>query len=109
MKFFRKIKFIVNIVIKYLKEVEIDDNFFFKYVFIVIMIIIKDKISGLFVVLNMVLMVEFYGLGVLFSGYFLDVVNNLLKLKKFLGLKCSNYVFIILVIGYLDVKYRCIV
>ena len=88
-KFFRKIKPIANIAIKYSKEVEIDDNF-----------------SGSLAASNMALMAESYGLGVLFSGYFSDVANNSPKLKKLLGLKRSNHVLTTLVIGYPDVKYR---
>lgn len=105
-KFFRKIKPIANIAIKYSKEVEIDDNFFFKHAPIAIMIITKDKISGSLAASNMALMAESYGLGVLFSGYFSDVANNSSKLKKLLGLKRSNHVLTTLVIGYPDVKYR---
>lgn len=105
-KFFRKIKPIANIAIKYSKEVEIDDNFFFKHAPIAIMIITKDKISGSLAASNMALMAESYGLGVLFSGYFSDVANNSPKLKKLLGLKRSNHVLTTLVIGYPDVKYR---
>lgn len=105
-KFFRKIKPIANIAIKYSKEVEIDDNFFFKHAPIAIMIITKDKISGSLAASNMALMAESYGLGLLFSGYFSDVANNSPKLKKLLGLKRSNHVLTTLVIGYPDVKYR---
>ena len=105
-KFFRKIKPIANIAIKYSKEVEIDDNFFFKHAPIAIMIITKDKISGSLAASNMALMAESYGLGVLFSGYFSDVANNSPKLKKLLSLKHRDHVITTLVIRYPDVKYR---
>ncbi|ENY8641184.1 TPA: nitroreductase family protein [Clostridioides difficile] len=81
-------------------------KFFRKIKPIAIMIITKDKISGSLAASNMALMAESYGLGVLFSGYFSDVANNLPKLKKLLGLKRSNHVLTTLVIGYPDVKYR---
>ncbi|MDB0440206.1 nitroreductase [Clostridioides difficile] len=105
-KFFRKIKPIANIAVKYSKEVEIDDNFFFKHAPIAIMIVTKDKISGSLAASNMALMAESYGLGVLFSGYFSDVANNSLKLKKLLSLKHRDHILTTLVIGYPDVKYR---
>ena len=106
MKFFRKIKPIANIAIKHSKEVSIDDNFFFKNAPIAIMIVTKDKISGSLAASNMALMAESYGLGVLFSGYFSDVANNLPKLKKLLSLKHRDHVITTLVIRYPDVKYR---
>lgn len=105
-KFFRKIKPIANIAVKYSKEVSIDDNFFFKNAPTAIMIVTKDKISGSLAASNMALMAESYGLGVLFSGYFSDVANNSPKLKKLLGLKHRAHVLTTLVIGYPDVKYR---
>ena len=106
MKFFRKIKPIANIAIKHSKEVSIDDNFFFKNAPIAIIIATKDKISGSLAASNMALIAESYGLGVLFSGYFSDVANNLPKLKKLLSLKHRDHVITTLVIGYPDVKYR---
>ncbi|WP_460293543.1 nitroreductase family protein [Clostridium tertium] len=105
-KFFRKIKPIADIVVKHSKQVPIDDNFFFKHAPIAIMIVTKDKISGSLAASNMALMAESYGLGVLFSGYFSDVANNSLKLKKLLSLKHRDHVVTTLVIGYPDVKYR---
>lgn len=105
-KFFRKIKPIADIVVKHSKQVPIDDNFFFKHAPIAIMIVTNDKISGSLAASNMALMAESYGLGVLFSGYFSDVANNSLKLKKLLSLKHRDHVVTTLVIGYPDVKYR---
>ena len=105
-KFFRRIKPIADIAVKHSKEVTIDDNFFFKHAPIAIMIVTKDKISGSLAASNMALMAESYGLGVLFSGYFSDVANNSLRLKKLLNLKQRDHVVTTLVIGYPDVKYR---
>ncbi len=105
-KFFRRIKPIADIAVKHSKEVTIDDNFFFKHAPISIMIVTKDKISGSLAASNMALMAESYGLGVLFSGYFSDVANNSLRLKKLLNLKQRDHVVTTLVIGYPDVKYR---
>lgn len=105
-KFFRKIKPVASIAVKYSKEVPIDDNFFFKHAPIAIMVVTKDKISGSLAASNMALMAESYGLGVLFSGYFSDVANNSLNLRKLLSLKHGDHVLTTLVIGYSNVKYR---
>lgn len=105
-KFFRKIKPIANIAVKYSKEVPIDDNFFFKHAPIAIMVLTKDKVSGSLAASNMALMAESYGLGVLFSGYYTDVANNSPNLRKLLNLKHGEHVITTLVIGYPNVKYR---
>lgn len=105
-KFFRKLKPIANIAVKYSREISIDDNFFFKGAPIAIMVVTKDKISGSLAASNMALMAESYGLGVLFSGYFSDVANNSRNLRKLLSLKHGDHVVTTLVIGYPNVKYR---
>lgn len=105
-KFFRRIKPIANIFMKDAKEVTIDDNFFFKKAPIAIMVVTKDKISGSLAASNMALMAESYGLGVLYSGFFSEVVKHSSKLRKILNVKSKNHVVTTLVIGYPDVKYR---
>lgn len=105
-KFFRRIKPIVSLFMKSAKEVTIDDNFFFKQAPIAIMVVTKDKISGSLAASNMSLMAEFFGLGVLYSGFFTTVANHSPKLRKALNLKHNDYVVTTLVLGYPDVKYR---
>lgn len=105
-KFFKKLKPVADIAVKYSKEVPIDDNFFFKHAPNAIMIVTKDKISGSLAASNMALMAESYGLGVLFSGYFSDVANNSPGLRKLLSLKHGDHVVMTLVIGYPNVKYK---
>jgi nitroreductase/NAD-dependent dihydropyrimidine dehydrogenase PreA subunit len=105
-KFFRKIKPIISLFMKSAKEVEIDDDFFFKKAPIAIMVVTKDKISGSLAASNMALMAESFGLGVLYSGFFTVVANRSSKLKKELNLKHKDNVVTTLVIGYPDVKYR---
>ncbi|MDU2146574.1 MAG: nitroreductase family protein [Paeniclostridium sordellii] len=105
-KFFRKIKPIISLFMKSAKEVEIDDDFFFKKAPIAIMVVTKDKISGSLAASNMALMAESFGLGVLYSGFFTVVANRSSKLKKELNLKHNDNVVTTLVIGYPDVKYR---
>ncbi len=103
---FRRIKPIVSIWMKDAKEVKIDDNFFFKKAPIVILVVTKDKISGSLAASNMALMAESCGLGVLYSGFFSEVVNHSPKLRRLLNLKHKDHVVTTLVLGYPDVKYR---
>lgn len=105
-KIFKKIKSISSAFMKSAREVDIDDNFFFKGAPIAIVVETKDKISGSIAASNMSLMAESYGLGVLYSGFFAAVTNNSLKIKKELGLNRKNYVVTTLVIGYPDVRYK---
>lgn len=105
-KFFRKIKPIVSLWMKDAREVEIDENFFFKKAPIAIMVITKDKVNGALAASNMTLMAESQGLGVLHSGFFTTVANRLPKLRKALGIKQKKSVVTTLVLGYPNVKYR---
>ena len=105
-QFFRRIKPVVSLFMKSAKEVEIDDNFFFKKAPIAIMVVTKDKISGSLAASNMALMAESYGLGVLYSGFFTSVANNSQKLRRLLNLKHNDRVVTTLVLGYPDVIYR---
>lgn len=105
-KLFRRIKPIASIWMKDAKEVTIDDNFFFKKAPIVIMVVTKDKVSGSLAASNMALMAESCGLGVLYSGFFSEVVNHSPKLRRLLNLERKDHVVTTLVLGYPDVKYR---
>lgn len=105
-KMFRKIKPIASIFMKDAKEVDIDDNFFFKKAPTVIMVVSKNKVNGSFAASNMSLMAESFGLGVLYSGFFSEVVKYSSKLKRLLSLKSKEQIVATLVIGYPDVKYR---
>ena len=66
----------------------------------------KKEINASLSALNMSLMAESFGLGVLYSGFFTTVVNNSRKLRKSLNLKHNDYVVTTLVLGYPDVRYR---
>lgn len=105
-KIFRRIKPIVSLWMKDAKEVIIDDNFFFKKAPIVILVVAKNEINGSLAASNMSLMAESFGLGVLYSGFFTEVVKYSPKLRKLLNLKSKGHVVATLVIGYPDVKYR---
>lgn len=105
-QFFKKIKPIVGVFMKSAKEVEIDDNFFFKQAPLVILVVTKDEVSGSLAASNMALMAEANGLGVLYSGFFTVVANHSKKLRKLLNFKNKEHVVTTLVIGYPNVKYR---
>lgn len=105
-KLFRRIKPIASLFMKDAKEVTIDDNFFFKKAPIVILVVSKNEINASLAASNMSLMAESFGLGVLYSGFFSEVVKYSPKLRKLLNLKSRGHVVTTLVIGYPDVKYR---
>ena len=105
-EFFKKIKPVVSLVMKSAKEIEIDDNFFFKQAPLVILVVTKDEVSGSLAASNMALMAEANGLGVLYSGFFTVVANHSKKLRKLLNFKTKEHVVTTLVIGYPNVKYR---
>lgn len=105
-KLFRRIKPVASLWMKDAKEVTIDDNFFFKKAPIVILVVAKNEINGSLAASNMSLMAESFGLGVLYSGFFSEVVKYSPKLRKLLNLKSKDHVVTTLVIGYPDVKYR---
>lgn len=105
-KVFRRIKPIAGLFIKEAREVCIDDYFFFKKAPKVILVVSKNEVNASLAASNMSLMAESFGLGVLYSGFFTEVVKYSLKLKKLLKLKPKEQVVATLVIGYPDVKYR---
>ncbi len=92
-------------VIPFLKNMEIDDNFFFKKAPLVI-VIIGNSVNGSLAAENMAFMAEGLGLGVLYSGFFTTCANTSGKLKKILGLKTGEKVVTTMVIGYSAVNYK---
>lgn len=92
-------------VIPVLKNMYIDDNFFFKKAPLVIVICGKDKVSASLAAQNMAFMAEANGLGVLFSGFFTMSMNMSSKIRKIMGVKKKQKAVTTLVIGYPAVKY----
>ncbi|MGL4344974.1 MAG: nitroreductase family protein [Cellulosilyticaceae bacterium] len=105
-KFFRRLKPIVSLVMKSAKAVEIDKDFFFKGADKVILVVTKDEVSGSLAAANMALMAEASGLGVLYSGFFAAVANRSPKLRRALGFENKEHVVTALVLGYPAVKYK---
>lgn len=89
-----------------LKEMGIDDHFFFKKAPLVIVIFGNDKVSASLAAQNMAFMAEANHLGVLFSGFFTTCVNFSSKLRKVMGVSKNPKAVTTLVIGHPAVKYH---
>lgn len=103
---FRKLLKAGKAVIPLLKNMEIDDNFFFKKAPLVIVILSNDTVSGSIAAQNMAFMAEANGLGVLYSGLFTRALRMNSKIKKLTNLPKKIKPVTTLVIGYSNVKYR---
>lgn len=101
--FNRLLKFI-KIFKKQYKNINIDNNFFFKEAPVAIVIVSDSKINGSLAASNMAMMAESYGLGVLYSGFFSVACNLSKSLRKGLDIN-GKKVVTTLVVGYPDVKY----
>ncbi|MCQ2523998.1 MAG: nitroreductase family protein [Lachnospiraceae bacterium] len=89
-----------------LKNMNIDENFFFKKAPLVIVIFGKDKVSASLAAQNMAFMAEANNLGVLFSGFFTTCIGLSGKIRKILGITKKAKPVTTLVIGYPSVKYH---
>lgn len=103
---FRKLLNIGSKVIKPLRSMSLDDNFFFKKAPLVIVILGKDKVSASLAAQNMAFMAEANGLGVLFSGFFTTCFNMSRKIRKIIGVPKKPKAITTIVIGYPAVKYH---
>lgn len=103
---FRKILNAGKPLSSYLRNMNIDDNFFFKKAPVVIVIAASSKVDAGLAAENMAFMAEAHGLGVLYSGFFTMCANTNRKIKKVLGIKKGKKAITTLVIGYPDVKYH---
>ncbi|MCQ2554364.1 MAG: nitroreductase family protein [Clostridia bacterium] len=89
-----------------LKEMDIDDHFFFKNAPAAIVILGDDKVSASLAAENMALMAEANGLGVLYSGFFTACYNMSGKIRTIIGSDKNPKAVTTIVLGYPDVKYR---
>lgn len=105
-KFFRRLLGFGKTFVPMLRNMNIDDNFFFKKAPLVIVVLGKDKVSASLAAENMAFMAEANGLGVLFSGFFSACYNFIPKIRKLVGIKSKKKAVTTLVIGYSAVKYR---
>lgn len=88
-----------------LKNVQVDDHFFFKGAPLVIVVSAKNRGNANLASSYMELMAESLGLGVLYSGFFVACTMLSGKLRKLLDLPHGHKVVTCLVIGYPAVKY----
>lgn len=103
--FFRKMLSTAKPVIPFLKNMEIDDHFFFKGAPLVI-VVTGSTVNASLAAQNMAFMAEANGLGVLFSGFFTMCANNSRKIRKLLGMKRGEKAVTTLVMGYPAVRYH---
>lgn len=89
----------------FLKNMTIDEDFFFKKAPLVI-VITGSAVNASLAAENMAFMAEAHGLGVLYSGFFTACANHNKKLHALLGLGKKQKVVTTLVIGYPAVKYH---
>lgn len=89
-----------------LKNMKIDDHFFFKGAPLVIVVSGKGKGNANLASSYMELMAESLGLGVLYSGFFVACTMLSPKLRKMLDLPQGHKAVTCMVMGYPDVKYH---
>ena len=104
-KIFKRLLRFLKVFNKSMRDMEIDEDFFFKKAPLAIMVIADSKVDGSLAASNMALMAESLGIGVLYSGFFTVATSLSGKIKKELGIRSKKAVTT-LVLGYPDVKYK---
>lgn len=92
--------------IKYLRNTEITDSFFFKGAPLVIAVSGHDTVNATISSAYMELMANSLGLGVLYSGFFCICARLNPRVKAALKLPKGHKVVNCLIIGYPDVEYK---
>ena len=92
--------------VKFLRRVNISDNFFFKGASLVIVVSGRADVNAALASSYMEIMAESLGLGVLYSGFFRACAGISGKLRKLLELPKGHKVVTCKVIGYPAVKYQ---
>lgn len=105
-RLFRSSLKVVAPIKKYLGNITIDDNFFFKGSTAVIVVSSKGNTSACLASSYMELLAATMGIGVLYSGFFVGVSKLSPKVKKMLQLPKGFSPVTCLVLGYPDVKYE---
>lgn len=90
----------------YIKNMTIDDNFFFKGAPVVIVVSGKGETSACLASSYMELMAESMGLGVLYSGFFVAAAKLNRRISAMLDIEKGHSPVTTLVIGYPDVEYK---
>lgn len=102
---FRNVTGLAKPLAAYLKDMKIDDNFFFKGAPLVI-VLTGDKVNASLAAENMAFMAEAHGLGVLYSGFFTICTALNPKIHKELGMKLGEKAVTTMVMGYPAVNYQ---
>lgn len=89
-----------------LKDMTIDDHFFFKNAPVAIVVLGKDKVSASIAAQNMAFMAEANGLGVLYSGFFTYAIRLSSKVRKLVNLPKGAKPVTTLVLGFSNVNYK---
>mgnify|MGYP002622805930 CR=1 FL=1 len=89
-----------------LKNVVIDDHFFFKNAPLVIVVTGHDKVNSALASAYMEIQANSLGLGVLYSGFFCSVAKMNPKIQRMLKLPKGHKVATCMIIGYPDVEYK---
>lgn len=105
-KLFRKGKNLAAPAYPAVKNMEIDDRFFFKGAPLVIVVSAKSTGNANLASSYMELMAESLGLGVLYSGFFIVCTKLSAKVRNLLKLPKGHSAKTCMVIGYPDVKYH---
>lgn len=92
--------------VKMLSKMNISDNFFFKDAPLVIVVSAKSNINAGLASAYMEMVANSFGLGVLYSGFFVMCSKISSKIKKSLKLSNGEKVVSCMVIGYPNVKYH---
>jgi len=102
----RRLKKLINPFLGRYKQLEVDDNFFFKGAPVAIVIKSNDVIDGALAASIMELMAQSLGLGVLYSGFFTAAVKLPGKLRRRLSIPRGDKIVTTLVIGHPAVTYK---
>lgn len=105
-KLFKSGKKAVEPFAKSLKDIDLDEHYFFKGAPLVIVVSSKSNINAGLASAYMELMAESLGLGVLYSGFFQMSTVLSHKIRKMLQLPRGHKVVSCLVIGYPNVEYK---
>ncbi len=104
--FFKRLKKSVSPLAKYIGNMTVGDDFFFKGAPLVIIVSGKSKTNACLASSYMELMATNLGLGVFYSGFFVAASKLCGKVKKKMNLSKDLTPYTCLVIGYPDVSYK---
>ena len=102
----RRLKPLLGIFKRYIRNLEFGDNFLFKSAPVVIVIKSIDSLDGALAASTMELMAQSLGLGVLYSGFFTRAVRRSPRLKRLLSVAPHDKIVTTLVIGHPAARYQ---